>query len=118
MAKPTVLHNPNCGTSRSVLTALDEAGVEAEVVQYLKAPLDAAGLRTLLGQLVDPPADLVRKDKRFGELGLAADDYTTVDAVVALLVEHPELMQRPVVRSGRRAVIARPATRALEFLGS
>jgi arsenate reductase len=118
VAKPTVLHNPNCGTSRTVLESLREAGIEAEVVQYLKTPLDEAALRTLLGQLADPPADLVRKDKRFGELGLDADDYTTVDAVVALLVEHPELMQRPVVRSGRKAVIARPATRALEFLGS
>lgn len=118
MAKPTVLHNPKCGTSRSVLAALEGAGIEAEVVEYLRTPLDASGLRTLLGQLADPPSDLVRKDKRFGELGLAADDYTTVDAVVALLVEHPELMQRPVVRTGRRAVIARPATRALEFLGS
>ena len=65
----------------------------------------------------DAPADLVRKDKRFAELGLDADDYTTVDAVVALLVDHPELMQRPVVRSGRRAVIARPPERAAEFLG-
>jgi len=118
VAKPTVLHNPNCGTSRTVLESLSGAGVEVEVVQYLKTPLDEKALRTLLGQLVDPPAELVRKDKRFGELGLDADDYTTVDAVVALLVEHPELMQRPVVRSGRKAVIARPATRALEFLGS
>ena len=117
MAKPTVLHNPNCGTSRTVLESLREAGIEAEVVQYLKTPLDEAALRTLLGQLADPPADLVRKDKRFGELGLDADDYTTVDAVVALLVDHPELMQRPVVRSGRRAVIARPPERAAEFLG-
>ena len=118
VAKPTILHNPNCGTSRKVVAAVEAAGVEAEGVQYLKEPLDGPALRTLLGQLGDAPADLVRKDKRFGELGLDADDYTTVDAVVALLVEHPELMQRPVVRSGRKAVIARPATRALEFLGS
>ena len=55
--------------------------------------------------------------KELAELGLDADDYTTVDAVVALLVDHPELMQRPVVRSGRRAVIARPPERAAEFLG-
>lgn len=117
VAKTTVLHNPNCGTSRKVLAALEAAGVEAEVVQYLKEPLDRDALTSLLGQLAGPPADLVRKDKRFGELGLVADDYTTVDAVVALLVDHPELMQRPVVRSGRRAVIARPPERALEFLG-
>jgi arsenate reductase len=56
----------------------------------------------------DPPADLVRKDKRFKELGLDPEDYTTKAAVAALLLEHPELMQRPIVVRGKRAVIARP----------
>ena len=56
----------------------------------------------------DPPAELVRKDKRFKELGLSAESYTTRDQVVALLVKHPELMQRPVIVRGKRAVIARP----------
>jgi arsenate reductase (glutaredoxin) len=50
----------------------------------------------------------VRKDKRFKELGLSAADYTTRESVVALLLEHPELMQRPIVTRGKRAVIARP----------
>lgn len=56
----------------------------------------------------DAPAEMVRKDKRFKELGLNAADYTTGAAVVALLLEHPELMQRPIVVRGKRAVIARP----------
>ena len=55
-----------------------------------------------------PPADLVRKDKRFKELGLNPDNYATRDQVVALLLMHPELMQRPVIVRGKRAVIARP----------
>jgi arsenate reductase (glutaredoxin) len=58
----------------------------------------------------------VRKDKRFGELGLAADDYQTKEQVVALLLEHPELMERPVVFRGERAVIARPSEKVLELL--
>jgi len=66
----------------------------------------------------DPPADLVRKDKRFGELGLNADDYVTGPAVVDLLLEHPELMQRPVVFVGERAVIARPPAKLLPLLGA
>ncbi|HVA81392.1 MAG TPA: ArsC/Spx/MgsR family protein [Candidatus Binataceae bacterium] len=56
----------------------------------------------------DPPADLVRKDKRFKELGLNADNYTTREQVVALLLKYPDLMQRPVIVRGKRAVIARP----------
>ena len=62
------------------------------------------------------PAELVRKDKRFGELGLRAEDYTTAEQVTALLLEHPELMQRPVVVRGGRAIIARPGERVVEIL--
>jgi arsenate reductase len=55
-----------------------------------------------------PVADLVRKDKRFKELGLNPNDYADQKAVVALLLAHPELMQRPIVIRGKRAIIARP----------
>ena len=58
--------------------------------------------------LESPPADLVRKDKRFEELKLKATDYTSKEQVSALLINHPELMQRPIVVRGSRAVIARP----------
>jgi arsenate reductase len=69
----------------------------------------------MLAAIPNPPADLVRKDKRFEELGLKADDYTSPEAVVALLLEHPELMQRPVIFRGERAVIARPSEKVLEL---
>jgi arsenate reductase len=55
-----------------------------------------------------PVADLVRKDKRFKELGLNPAEYADKKAVIALLLEHPELMQRPIVMRGKRAIIARP----------
>lgn len=58
--------------------------------------------------LEDPVADLVRKDKRFKELELNPSDYTDRKSVVALLLKYPELMQRPIVIQGRRAIIARP----------
>jgi arsenate reductase len=58
----------------------------------------------------------VRKDKRFAELGLRADDYTTREAAVEVLLRHPELMQRPVVIRGERAVIARPGDKVLALL--
>ena len=70
--------------------------------------MDRAGLEKILSMIENPPADLVRKDKRFEELKLKAEDYTTKEKVVALLLKHPELMQRPVVIRGKRAVIARP----------
>jgi arsenate reductase (glutaredoxin) len=60
-------------------------------------------------------ADLVRKDKRFDELKLKAADYTTKEAVIGLLLEHPDLMQRPIIIRGGRAVIARPAEKLGEL---
>jgi len=68
--------------------------------------------------LETPPAELVRKDRRFEELGLKAADYVLGEAVVALLLEHPELMQRPVIVKGAKAVIARPPERLLALLGT
>ncbi len=62
------------------------------------------------------PADLVRKDKHFKDLGLKAADYTTVDAVVKLLAEHPRLMQRPIAVRGGRAVVGRPSEKVEELL--
>ena len=114
----TVFHNPNCSTSRFALDEVGTAGTDAEVVQYLKHPLDRAALLDLLAKLEDPPADLVRKDGFFAELGLSADDYTTPATVASLLAEHPRLMQRPVLVKGDRAIIGRPKDRVAAFVAS
>jgi len=94
---------------------LRERGVEFDVIEYLKQPLDRATFERFLRLLAGPPGDLVRKDKRFAELGLQAADYTTRERVVDLLLRHPELMERPVVIRGDRAVVARPSERVLEL---
>jgi arsenate reductase len=87
---------------------LRERGVEFDAIEYLKTPPTREALEKILAMLEGPAAELVRKDKRFTELGLKADDYTEPKKIVALLLEHPELMQRPVVIRGNRAIIARP----------
>src|SRR5690349_19578734 len=110
-------HNPSCSKSRSANEILTAAGADYETVQYLKQPLDAAGLGQLLDIPEDPPEALVRKDGYFKELGLDPADYTTKAAVVQLLVEHPRLMERPVVVKGGRAVIGRPTERVQQLLG-
>jgi arsenate reductase len=116
MERLTVYHNPACGKSRGALEILRERGVACDVIEYLKQPLDGAALGRILDLLPDDPAALVRKDKRFAELGLSASDYTSRQAVIALLLAHPELMERPVVIRAARAVIARPSERVLELL--
>ena len=109
-------HNPSCSKSRGALEILADEGVDHDVVEYLRAPLDRAALERIVDALEVPPAELVRQDRRFEELGLSASDYTTRDAVIELLLEHPELMQRPVIFRGERAVIARPSEKVLELL--
>jgi arsenate reductase len=116
MADVTILHNNACSTSKHALAELADTGTDAEIVQYLKTPLDRTALLDLIGKLEDPPADLVRKDPFFAQLGLAADDYVTPEAVADLLVEHPRLMQRPVLIKGNRAIIGRPKDRVSHFL--
>jgi arsenate reductase len=116
MADLTLLHNPKCSTSRHALDEVTAAGTDVDVVQYLRTPLDRAALLELMGKLEDPPADLVRKDGFFEDLGLDAGDYTTPEAVADLLVEHPRLMQRPVLVRGDRAIIGRPTDRVASFL--
>ena len=112
----TLFHNSACSTSRYALAEVEAAGADFEVVQYLKTPLDRPALLSLLAQLEDPPADLVRKDDFFRAQGLQAADYVTPEAVADLLVQYPRLMQRPVLVRNGRAIIGRPKDRVAAFL--
>lgn len=118
MVEVTILHNTACSTSKHALAEAEKAGTATEIVQYLKTPLDRAALLELIDKLEDPPADLVRKDPYFAQLGLDADDYVKPEAVADLLVDHPRLMQRPVLIKGERAIIGRPKDRVRPFLES
>jgi arsenate reductase (glutaredoxin) len=116
MERVTIYHNPNCKHSRGAMEILDSRQVEHETIEYLKTPPDRATLEKVMGMLSDPPAELVRDDKRFKELGLKLEDYQTKGAVIDLLLKHPELMQRPIIIKGGRAVIARPPEKLLPLL--
>lgn len=86
------------------------------MTEYLKNPLSRTDFERFLTLLPNPAADLVRKDKRFKALELNEADYTTPETVIAVLLEHPELMQRPVIIRGQRAVLARPGEMVEELL--
>jgi arsenate reductase (glutaredoxin) len=109
MADVTIYHNPQCSHSRGALELLNARQADFEVIEYLKTPPSRAALEGIIGILEGPVADLVRKDKRFEQLKLKADDYTTKEAVIGLLLQYPELMQRPIVIRHGRALIARPS---------
>ena len=109
----TLLHNPHCSTSVVALEALQEAGHDVTVRKYLLVAerLDEQELRSLAGRLQGDPVDaLIRRDKKYKDLGLDADGWST-DQVVATLLEHPSLLQRPILDDGTATMIGRPRSR-------
>jgi arsenate reductase len=110
-----IYHNPRCSKSRSACGLLEEAGVQAEVVEYLKTPPTKAELRDLLRKLDMKPGELVRKGEtvyKENYAGKSLTDEQWLDALVA----HPILIERPIVVKGNRAVVARPPERLKELL--
>jgi arsenate reductase len=110
----TLLHNPHCSTSVHALDLLQAAGHTVQVRKYLlvKERLSEEELRSLAERLVgDAPDALIRRDKQYATLGLEADGLP-VDEVVAILVAHPALLQRPILDDGASAMIGRPRSRA------
>ena len=95
---------------------LREHGVEPEIFEYLKTPPSAEELGTILGQLGMEPRELMRKrEAEYKELGLD-DGSLTRDQLIAAMVEHPKLIERPIAVSGDRAVMGRPTERVLELV--
>jgi arsenate reductase len=108
----TIFHNPSCSKSRGALAILEERSIDHGVVHYLNTPPSRDELESIIAVLIDPVSDLVRRtDKAFTDLGLDPSGYHQADEVIDLLLAHPELMQRPIVVSGGKAVIARPSER-------
>lgn len=109
MSTVTIYHNQHCHSSRNAVNVANEVGADFVEVHYMKNRLDEATLRDVIAKLEDPVENLVRKDAQFKKLKLNPSDYVNnVDAVVSVLLEHPRLMQRPVLVSGDAAIIGRP----------
>lgn len=112
----TVYEKPTCTTCRRLVTLLDERGIDFERVNYHVEGLAEDRLRELLAKAGASPRDVLRrKEPLVRELGLEAPERTD-DELIAAMVEHPELVERPIVERGDRAVLARPVERVLELL--
>lgn len=115
--EPTLLHNPRCSKSREALALLRERGLEPRVVEYLETPPSAAELEEILGALGLEPQGLLRRgEELYRELEIGSRPRTRAE-LVALMAEHPILIERPVFLAGERAVVGRPPERVLELLG-
>ena len=116
MPQITVYHNPKCSKSRQTLTILQEQGIEPTIIEYLKTPPSSEELTALIAKLDMVPSELVRTgEKEYRSLNL--DDAAISDAELILaMVEHPILIQRPIVVNNGKAVIGRPPEKVLEIL--
>ncbi len=110
----TIYHNPRCGKSRATLALLEKKGVRPRVVEYLKTPPDKAELKRLLALLGMTPRALLRA-KEAKEAGLDRAELSD-DAIIAGMVAHPIVIERPIVVSGSRAAIGRPPEAVLKIL--
>ena len=110
----TIYHNPRCGKSRQTLALLEERGIAPRIVEYLKTPPDAATLKRLLKQLGLKPAQLVRK-KEAAEAKIDPAKLSD-DALVAAMVKHPIVIERPIVVNGDKAALGRPPENVLKIL--
>jgi arsenate reductase len=116
MSKVTIYHNPACGTSRNVLAMIREAGIEPEIIQYLKTPPSKANLRELVAKMGISVRGLLReKGPPFAELGLA-DPKWTDDQLLDFIIQYPILMNRPIVVSNAGAKLCRPSETVRELL--
>lgn len=109
MASITIYQKPTCTTCRRVYTILKEAGIDFEAVNYHTDPLSKNELKSLLKKMRMPAADLLRKKESvYKKLGLAGKKLSE-EKLIDLMVRYPDLIQRPIVEKGDRALLARPA---------
>ncbi len=112
----TIYHNPRCSKSREALRLIEERDIEPQVVRYLETPPDAPTLDALLQLLGLGPRELMRhKEPEYQELGLD-DPSLSREALIAAMVAHPRLIERPIVVKDGRAILGRPPERVLDLL--
>ena len=112
----TIFHNPKCGTSRNVVAMVEAAGYTPTVVEYLKTGWTLEQLKDLAARTGAGARGLLRvKGTPAEELGLT-DPAASDDAIMAAMVEHPILVERPIVVTPKGAVLARPKEKVLNVL--
>lgn len=111
-----IYHNPECGTSRNALAMIRNAGIEPHVIEYLKQPPSRAMLEDLIARAGIAPRDLLReKGTQFGELGLG-DPALTGEQLIDAMMEHPVLINRPLVVSPLGVKLCRPSEEVLALI--
>ena len=115
MAKITVYEKPTCTTCRKVAKALTENGVDFEKVNYYIEPFTKTQLKALLDKMKMQPSELLRKnEKAYKELDFKNKNYTETQ-ILTMMIKNPDLIQRPIIEKGKKAILARPPERINEL---
>jgi arsenate reductase (glutaredoxin) len=116
MSDITIYHNPNCETSRNVLAHIRASGTEPIIIEYLETPPTRAKLEELLKRMGISPRELLReKGTPYAELGLG-DPTLSDEALIDAMMQHPILINRPIVVTSKTAKLCRPSESVLEIL--
>ncbi|MBA5630318.1 arsenate reductase (glutaredoxin) [Moheibacter lacus] len=102
-----IYHNNRCSKSREGKQIIEDSGKDFEVVEYMKAPMSKNDLESIIQKLRIRPLDLVRKKEKAWKENFEGQDLTD-DEIIQAMIEHPALMERPIVINGRKAVVGRP----------
>ena len=111
-----IYHNPRCSKSRQTLALLQENGIEPQIVEYLQSPPDATTLTHILQQLGISAGELIRTGE--DDYKAAGDRLTSLSEadLIAWMVNHPKVIQRPIVVTDKGARIGRPPEAVLEII--
>jgi arsenate reductase len=116
MEKMTIYQKPTCSTCRQAVQLLQESGKPFTAINYYEQPFTKAQLKSLLKKARLSPKEIVRtKEDLYKDLGLAKKNLSD-DEWLDVLVAHPDLIQRPIVEKGEKAILARPAESVKELL--
>jgi len=113
--KLTIYHNPGCSKSRETLQLLQQNNKIPEIIEYLQTPPSREELIQIIKMLGITPRDLLRTTEQ-AYIDAKLDDSVTNDLIIDAICKFPILLQRPIVISGKRAIIGRPPTRVLEII--
>jgi arsenate reductase len=116
MPRVVIYQKPTCTTCRQVYAALKESGVPLDSVDYYLEPLSKAKLKDLVRKMGIGARDLLRTREEIYKTLKLAERSLSDDEIIDLMVEHPDLIQRPIVEKGERAILARPAERLKQIL--
>jgi len=114
--KVTIYHNPRCTKSRQTLELLQSRGIEPEIIEYLKTPPGKGKLKEILKMLDIEPRALMRKNEDEYKKAKLDNPKLSKDDLIAAMVEHPILIERPIVVTRGKAAIGRPPEKVLEIL--